>query len=132
MPKIVTMAYRVSKSRFEELVEQALDRLPARFAEFLEEVPVEIRSRSTPALRRQAGVGHDDLLLGLYHGRPLTERSVEDSGRLPDVIYVFQEDVELACDNEQELIEQVRITVLHEIGHLFGLTEDDLNQLGYG
>jgi predicted Zn-dependent protease with MMP-like domain len=126
------MAYHVSKSRFEELVEQALDRLPARFAEFLEEVPVEIRPRSTPVARRKAGVGPDDLLLGLYHGRPLTERSVEDSGRLPDVIYIFQEDVELACDNEEALVEQVRITVLHEIGHLFGLSEDDLQKLGYG
>ena len=126
------MPYRVSKSRCGELVEEALSRLPPRFAEFLEEAPVEIRPRSTPAMRRQAGIGPDDLLLGLYHGRPLTQRSVEDSGRLPDVIYVFQEDVEQACDSEEELIEQVRITVLHEIGHLFGLSEEDLDELGYG
>ena len=126
------MPHHVSKSRFGELVEEALSRLPARFAEFLEEVPVEIRSRSTPAMRRQAGMGPDGLLLGLYHGRPLTERSVEDSGRLPDVIYVFQEDVEQACDSEEELIGQVRITVLHEIGHHFGLSEQDLDELGYG
>jgi predicted Zn-dependent protease with MMP-like domain len=127
---MVSMPYHVSKSRFEELVEQALERLPPRFAEFLEEVPVEIRPRSTPTMRRKAGIDPDHLLLGLYHGRPLTQRSVEDSGRLPDVIYIFQEDVEQSCNSEEELVEQVRITVLHEIGHLFGLSEDDLDQLG--
>jgi hypothetical protein len=56
------------------------------------------------------------LLLHRCHGRPLTERSVEDSGRLPDVIYVFQDHIEQVSANEGELVEQVRTTVLHEIG----------------
>ena len=51
---------------------------------------------------------------------------------MPDVIYIFQEDVELASENEQNLVEQVRTTVLHEIGHHFGLDEDELDRLGYG
>jgi predicted Zn-dependent protease with MMP-like domain len=126
------MAFRVSKSQFCELVEQALARLPQQFVEFLEEVPVEVRDRSTPKQRKSAGLKADNLLLGLYHGRPLTERSVEHSGTMPDVIYIFQEDVELASDDEEDLVEQVRITVLHEIGHLFGLDEDELDELGYG
>jgi predicted Zn-dependent protease with MMP-like domain len=127
-----TMAYHVSKARFAGLVERALDSLPPQFAAALEEVPVEIRPASTPAQRRRAGVGRDDLLLGLYQGIPRTQRSVEHSGNLPDVIYVFQEDVELAVDDEQDLVEQVRITVLHELGHHFGMDEDDLEELGYG
>jgi predicted Zn-dependent protease with MMP-like domain len=126
------MAYHLSKLQFSHLVEQALGRLPEQFARFLEEVPVEVQDRSTPRLRTIAGVGKNDLLLGLYHGRPLTERSVEHSGTMPDVIYIFQEDVERASDNEEDLVEQVRVTVLHEIGHLFGLDEDDLDKLGYG
>jgi predicted Zn-dependent protease with MMP-like domain len=72
------------------------------------------------------------LLLGLYEGRPRTRRSVEDSGVMPDVIYIFQDDVELASDSEAELIDQVRTTVLHELGHHFGMNEDDLDALGYG
>ena len=124
------MAYRVSKRRFGELVEQALAELPPQFAEFLEEVPVEVRDRPSKSHLHQ--MGRDHLLLGLYVGRPRTERSVEDSGRLPDVIYIFQEPIEQVSQGEQELVDQVRMTVLHEIGHHFGLDEDDLTELGYG
>jgi len=124
------MAYRVSKRRFGELVEQALAELPDQFQEFLHEVPVEVWDRPSPTQRR--GLGRGGLLLGLYVGRPRTERSVEDSGRMPDVIYIFQEPIEQVCNNETELIEQVRKTVLHEIGHHFGMDEDDLTDLGYG
>ena len=126
------MAHHVSRSQFAELVERALAELPPQFAEFLEEVPVEIRDRSTAAQRRKAGVPRDGLLLGLYVGVPRTRRSVEHSGVMPDVIYIFQEDVELASENEEDLIQQVRVTVLHEIGHHFGLDEDELDALGYG
>lgn len=126
------MPYHVSKAKFGHLVEQALAEVPEPFAQFLEEVPVEIRDRSTPAQRKSAGVGKNDLLLGLYRGIARTERSVEHSGQMPDVIYIFQEDIELASDSEEELVDQVRVTVLHEIGHHFGLDEEDLDELGYG
>jgi predicted Zn-dependent protease with MMP-like domain len=126
------MPHHVSKAHFCELVERALAGLPEKFAAFLEEVPVEVLDRSTPRFRNSAGLGRNGLLLGLYRGRPLTQRSVEHSGAMPDVIYIFQQDVELASADEAQLIEQVRTTVLHEIGHLFGLEEQDLEELGYG
>lgn len=129
---MVPMPCHVSKAEFEELVESALAEVPAPFAQVLEEVPVEIRPRSTPGQRKRLGVGRNGLLLGLYHGRPRTERSVLDSGLMPDVIYVFQQDIELACNSREELLDQVRTTVLHEIGHHFGMSEDDLDELGYG
>lgn len=125
------MAYHVSKQRFAELVESALADLPEPFASHLEEVSIEIRPRPTRKQLRDAGLEHDELLLGWYQGHPVTERSVELSGILPDVIYVFQEDIELVSENEADLIEQVRVTVLHEIGHHFGMDEDDLDELGY-
>jgi len=124
------MPFRVSKLRFGELVEEAVAELPPQFAAVLEEVPIEIRDRASASQKR--GMPRDELLLGLYHGRPLTQRSVEDSGRLPDVIYLFQEDIEQSSKDEQDLIRQVRITILHEIGHHFGLNETDLDELGYG
>jgi len=125
------VAYHVSKAQFGELVEQSLAELPEEFAEFLEEVPIEVRDQPSAAQLSRAGVGRGGLLLGLYVGRPRTLRSVEDSGAIPDVIYIFQQPIEAVCHNEQELVRQVRVTVLHEIGHHFGLNEDDLERLGY-
>jgi len=125
------VAYHLSKQRFGELVEKALADLPEPFATHLEEVSVEIRTRPTPKQLKKAGLDEDELLLGLYQGHPLTERSVLQSGTLPDVIYIFQEDVELVSDSEEQLVEEVRTTVLHEMGHHFGMSEDDLDELGY-
>lgn len=122
----------VSKERFAELVEQALADVPPVFAPYLEEVTIEVRDRPTRKQLKSVGLSEDQLLLGLYHGRPRDERSVFDSAVMPDVIYIFQEDVEDVSNDEEDLVEQVRITVLHEIGHHFGMDEDDLDELGYG
>lgn len=125
------MAYRVSKAHFNELVETALEELPEQFTNFIEEVPVEVRDQPDAEQLRKARVNRDGLLLGLYVGRPRTVRSVEDSGTMPDVIYIFQQPIETVCNTEEQLIRQVRVTVLHEIGHHFGLSEEDLERLGY-
>ncbi len=124
------MAYHVSKARFSELVTQALADVPKEFADFLEEVPVEVMDNPTQRMLDSVGL-KNGILLGLYRGRPRTVRNVEDSGVLPDVIYIFQNSIETVCNSEDELIRQVRITVLHEIGHHFGLSDEDLGKLGY-
>jgi predicted Zn-dependent protease with MMP-like domain len=126
------MPYHVSKAKFAELVEQALAELPEPFAGHLETLRVEIRDRPTRRQLKSVGLDEDELLLGLYVGIPQTERSVTHSATMPDVIYVFQEDVELVSESEDDLVREVRVTVLHEIGHHFGLDEDDLDRLGYG
>ena len=126
------MPYHVSKGQFAALVEKALSELPDPFAAAIESIPIEVRDRPSLRQLRDVGLKDDDLLLGLYHGRPLPQRSVEDSGRLPDLIYIFQQDIEMVCRSEAELVRQVRTTVLHEIGHHFGMNEEDLKRLGYG
>ena len=126
------MPYHVSKAEFADLVEKALSELPAAFTKVLDEVPVEIRDRASSHQLRQLGLRDDQLLLGLYHGRPLPQRSVEDSGRLPDAITIFQQAIEQVVNTQEQLMAQVRTTVLHEIGHYFGMTEADLEHLGYG
>jgi len=131
------MAYPVSKERFAELAEAALATLPPEFAEFVDEVPIEILDHPTRALLRSVDLEHDpdgQSLLGLYHGRPRTERHVEEAPAPEhlDVIYLFQRPIESICDDEEELMDQVRITLLHEIGHHFGMDEEDLDELGYG
>src|SRR4051794_35376640 len=126
------MPYHVSKVKFGELVERALAELPEQFSQFLEEVPIEIRTRPSRKQLRRLGLADDELLLGLYQGRALTHKSVEYSAGMPgddspfDVVYIFQEDIELVSDNEEGLVREVRTTVLHEIGHHFGLSEEEL------
>lgn len=126
------MPYHVSRAKFSSLVEEALAELPAPFAEYIEEIPVDIRDRPTRKQLKSVGLDDDELLMGLYVGIPLTEKSVLHSGQQPGVIFIFQEDIELVCDNEEDLVREVRVTVLHELGHHFGLDEDDLDRLGYG
>jgi predicted Zn-dependent protease with MMP-like domain len=126
------MAFHVSKAEFATLVEQALAELPPQFRSVLDEVRVEILQRPTRAQLKRAGLEEDELLYGLYTGVPLIDRSVEHSGTMPEVIYIFQEDHELVADSREHLKREVRTTVLHEIGHHFGMDEDDLDELGYG
>jgi predicted Zn-dependent protease with MMP-like domain len=128
------MAFHVSKERFARVVEQALAELPPQFAEHLEEVPVQIELRPSRRLLRSMGMEDDELLLGIYQGASLLNRA-ETEGRgspAPNHILIFQEDIELVSDSEQDLVREVRTTVLHEIGHHFGMDEDDLDELGYG
>ena len=126
------MAYHVSKQRFGELVEQALAVVPEPFATYLEEVAIEVQDRPTSKQLKDAALGADDQLLGLYVGQPLTERSVLQAVRLPDVILIFQRGIELISASEEDLVREIRTTVLHEIGHHFGMSEGDLDDLGYG
>jgi predicted Zn-dependent protease with MMP-like domain len=112
-------------------MEEALRDLPDEFAHFLEEVPIEVRDDPSPHQLQIAHIPPNGLLLGLYQGRPRTRRSVEDSGAMPDVIFIFQNPIEQVCNTLQDVTRQVRITLLHEIGHHFGLDEDDLEKLGY-
>jgi predicted Zn-dependent protease with MMP-like domain len=126
------MAYRVSKTEFMDLVDAAVSDLPEEFAQFLAEVPIEVHEVPTSSQQARLNLQRGNLLLGLYVGRPRTRRSVEDSGAMPDVIYLFQRNIESICNSEGELVDQVRKTVRHEIGHHFGMSEEDLDALGYG
>jgi len=128
------MAYHVSKADFARYVERALAELPERFAPALDEVPVQIEQRPPRRLLRSLGLDDDELLLGLYQGASLINRvEVEGFGSpMPKHILIFQEDIELASDSETDLVREIRTTVLHELGHYFGMDEDDLDELGYG
>jgi predicted Zn-dependent protease with MMP-like domain len=126
------MSYCVGKEEFEEMVQEAIDLLPPEFAAALEEVSIQIVDQPTPRQLKSVNVEQGNLLLGLYQGRPRTQRSVQDTGYLPDAIFLFKEHIEAASRSSDELMSQVRKTVLHEVGHHFGLNEDDLTRLGYG
>ncbi len=136
------MITRRERSRFDELMERAVEELPPPLRQLLEEVPVIVIDRPSSAMLRSLGLdaaSEDDAmsLCGLHTGRSITERSVVDDAVIPEDIHLFREGIlDLAGGFEQPggddlVYEQIRITLLHEIGHHFGLGEDDLERLGY-
>ncbi len=112
----------MTRQRFDELVADALDLIPPAFAAAMTNVVVlvEDRDRDDPAL------------LGLYHGIALTERTSMYGGELPDRIFVYRDAILDICDDEDDVVEEVAITVVHEIAHHFGVDDDRLHELGWG
>ena len=132
---------------FDRWVDQLLESLPARITALLDQAPLVVEDRPSPELIEQLGLDpEEDLLCGLHTGTPLTERSVQQFADPPEMIHLFREDiVETAggwhpwqdeddtwWGGASKIREQIRITVLHEIGHHFGLEDEDLEGLGYG
>ncbi|HEX5586079.1 MAG TPA: metallopeptidase family protein [Acidimicrobiia bacterium] len=118
----------VSPERFEELVANALDSIPAELAAAVENVAIEVAEWPTEAQLD----GRGGTLLGLYEGVPLTERGpMSYAGVMPDHITVFRGPLCAIARTEDELAQQVRVTVLHEVGHYFGMDDDHLRELGW-
>jgi predicted Zn-dependent protease with MMP-like domain len=112
----------MSDDRFEELVGDALDLIPPELTRAIDNVVVLIEPRHP----------EDPHLLGLYHGIALTERDSHYGGALPDTVTIYREAILELCADEKEVVEEVAVTVIHEIAHYFGIDEDRLHQLGWG
>lgn len=108
--------------RFDELVGEALDLVPAELADAMDNVVVLVEPRHP----------EEPDLLGLYEGVALTERSSDYAGELPDRITVYRDAVLDFCDDEEQVVDEVAITVVHEIAHHFGIAEETLHELGWG
>jgi predicted Zn-dependent protease with MMP-like domain len=121
---------RFSRDAFEALVRRALAEIPARFRPYLDNVTVEAHDRPAPRILRELGLEDDEALYGYYQGTPLTARGPEEEPLYPDRIMIFQEPLEEDyADDAEEIVRQIRITVLHEIGHHFGLEDEDMEHL---
>jgi len=116
------MAVRMGADRFEELVGDALDLIPPKLAAALDNVVVLVGDTNP----------EEPDLLGLYEGIALTERDSTYAGALPDTITIYRDALLLMCESEQEVVEEVAITVIHEIAHHFGIDDDRLHELGWG
>jgi predicted Zn-dependent protease with MMP-like domain len=123
---------RMTTEQFEQLVDEALAGVPPEFRRYLDGVAVEIEDEPDERTVKDFGPRSRRDLLGLYRGRPLTDRSTSDSGTWPDSIVIYQRNIERMSRTRGEMRQQVRKTILHEIGHHFGLDEDELDRLGYG
>ena len=111
----------VPRERFEELVADALDEVPEQLMALLDNVVVLVEDRDPD----------EPDLLGLYEGHALTERGWDHSGALPDRIMIYREAICDICDDEDQVAEEVAITVVHEIAHHFGIDDDRLHALGW-
>jgi predicted Zn-dependent protease with MMP-like domain len=110
----------VDPDAFEQMVATAMDSLPPQFAALIENVAVLVEHNPGPRG-----------LLGLYEGVPLTSRNTHYAGVLPDRITIYQQSICALCDTEAEVVEQVRRTVIHEVGHYFGISDERLRELGW-
>lgn len=120
---------QLSRSQFELLVADALDGLPEDLGRAMENVAVFVEDWPTAA---QLG-GRSGTLLGLYEGIALTKRSpLSYGGTMPDRITIFQEPISRHARNEGELVNLVRTTVIHEVAHHFGISDERLHELGWG
>ena len=115
------MAVRMSPQRFDELVSDALDQIPPKLIAALDNVVILVESR------------HPDEpdLLGLYEGIALTERDSSYGGSLPDAITIYRDALLDICETDDEVVEEVTVTVVHEIAHHFGIDDDRLHELGW-
>ena len=120
----------MNRRTFEQVVAEALDALPEEIARHLENVVVAVEDRPSTELLEEEGIDDPMGLYGYYLGTPMTERSVADSGTLPDQILIFQRPLEIDFPDRRELIHEIQVTVAHEVAHVFGLDEQRLAELG--
>ncbi|HLE43304.1 MAG TPA: metallopeptidase family protein [Methylomirabilota bacterium] len=122
----------LTRKQFEALVDRAVARLPRRFREKLENIAVVVEDWADEETLADMGIEPPDTLYGLYRGTDLTRRDSFYGGVLPDVISIYQGPIQEDCDTAEEMEEVVADTVVHEIGHYFGLDDDRLDELESG
>jgi len=120
------------KERFDEIVEKVLDSLPEEFGELMDNVVIFTEDAPSARILAESDVPEGETLFGLYEGVPLTERTHDYGLVAPDRITIFQKPIEEACETEDELAQQIRRTVLHEIAHFFGIEEDRMDEIESG
>src|SRR5512146_2745127 len=123
------MAHRTSRERFEELVDRAVETLPEEYTRYFGNITIIVEDYPGAEDTKRFGKGRG-LLLGLFSGVPYPRKGgfFEIPYPLPDKITLFQKNIEAMVSSEDELIEQIQKTLVHEVGHYFGLSERDLSK----
>lgn len=119
------MAGNLTQAEFERVVDEALDSLPKRFAELIDNVSIAVEEEPSSEDLDNIDGDPDTELLGIYRGVALTERS-HDAPLLPDEIAIFRGPINRVTNSWSEAVREVRETVIHELGHYFGLSDDDM------
>jgi predicted Zn-dependent protease with MMP-like domain len=119
----------MTRERFTQLVEQALREIPKRFRREMKNVAVIIEDQPSPQILEEMEIEPGDTLFGLYQGIPLPERGWAFGNALPDRISIFQRPIEEACADDEEMRTCVAETVIHEFGHYFGMSEEEIEEI---
>jgi predicted Zn-dependent protease with MMP-like domain len=123
---------KLSPKEFDRTVHRAIIGIPEEIRRHLDNVIISVKKRPSREMLEQLDLPPDEDLLGFYSGSSLMERSVFSPLDYPDTIFIFQAPLEEISETMKDLEEQIRITVVHEVAHFLGISEDRLYELGYG
>ena len=119
----------MTRQRFQLLVEEALEDIPPRFRREMKNVAVVVEDEPSPEILEEMEIEPGDTLFGLYQGTPLPERGWAFGNALPDRISIYQGPIEEACEDDEEIRTCVAETVIHEFGHYFGMSEEEIEEI---
>jgi predicted Zn-dependent protease with MMP-like domain len=119
----------VRRKEFEQFVAEALASIPKRFRDAMQNIAIVVEDEPSRELLDEMEIEPPDTLLGLYQGTPLTERSWGHGNTLPDRVIIFQGPHERESDDEDDLVTAIGETLIHEVGHYFGLSEDEIEEI---
>lgn len=119
----------MTRQDFEQKVAEALGELPRRFRKAMSNIAIIVEDEPSPALLEEMEIEPPDTLFGLYHGTPLTERGWAHGNVLPDRILLFQGPHEREAEDDDDLVASIAETLIHEIGHYFGLSEEEIEDI---
>lgn len=119
----------MTRERFERLVEDALRQIPKQFRDAMANVAVVVEDEPSPDVLEDMEIEPPDTLFGLYQGTPLPERGWAHGNTLPDRISIYQGPIEEACESDDEIRDTIIETVIHEFGHYFGLSEEEIEEI---
>ncbi len=119
----------MTRKQFDRLVAEAVQSIPARFRDEMQNLSIVVEDEPDDDLLADMGIEPPDTLFGLYQGTPLPERSWGHGNTLPDRIVLFQGPIEDSCDSDDEVIVAIGETLIHEVGHYFGLSEEEIEAI---
>ena len=119
----------MNRAEFEQLVADAARLIPARFRREMHNLAIVVEDEPDAALLADMGIEPPETLYGLYQGTPLTERSWPDGNRLPDRITIYQRPIEEDAEDDEDARDMIAETLIHEVGHYFGLSEEEIEEI---
>lgn len=123
------MSSHLPRAEFERLVREAIGLIPRRFREEMRNLALVVETEPAPELLAEMDIEPPDSLYGLYQGTPLTERTWDFGNNLPDRITLYQLPIEEDCEDEDDIREVIGETLIHEVGHYFGLSEEAIEEI---